>query len=114
MTLLQRIPPLLHACIDSNADLDLGNDNSHLRALRLLNKECSGVAMLGLKSYIVTLGGAVGYAQETNISGVRLLRLARLGSLRLNLTLSGEAVRVWYGCWFTDQSNLARNECDHL
>lgn len=92
VTLFQRVPPLLHACIDSNIKLDRGSDIAHLRALRLVNKECSRVAPLGLSAYTLTLKGFPGNGKDTHVGGkTTLLRHARLKSLEVNLLLSGEA-----------------------
>lgn len=78
VALCQHAPPLLKACIE--------DDLAALRALRLVNKECSRVALLGLTSYTLTLKGD---AEDTNVGGASLLQQTRLEDLEVDLVLSG-------------------------
>lgn len=77
-SLLEQAPPLLDACISG--------DIAALREVRLVSKEASRVALLGLKSYTLNLKGA---ATDTNVGGARLLRSTRLMKLSVFLRLSG-------------------------
>lgn len=74
-----QVPPLLAAC--------LCGEVSTLSTLRLVNKEASRVALLGLRSYTLTLMGSA--ANDTNVGGARLLRHTRLQMLRIHMRLSG-------------------------
>lgn len=77
--LWQQVPPLLSAC--------LCDDLPALRVLRLVDKESSRSAMLGLKSYTITLVGTDG---DTTSGVANLLQQARLHSLGVSMRLSGE------------------------
>lgn len=94
VTLFQFVRPLLHACIDDNIKPSRGNSIANLRTLRLVNKECSRVAPLGLMSYHLTLKGLLEDGKDTNIDSAKLLQHARLERLKVNLLLSGKASRV--------------------
>lgn len=76
--LLQRVPPLLEACVCDKISV--------LRTLRLVSKESSHVALLGLRTYTLTLMGST---QDINMNGAVLLRTTRLDTLRVRLVLSG-------------------------
>lgn len=81
--LLEHVPPLLEACIC--------NEAASLRKLRLVNKEWSRVALLGLRSYTVTLKGG---PADTNINGASLLQQTKLQSLEVHLLLSGKCCGI--------------------
>lgn len=78
VALWEQVPPLLDAC--------LNDDQAVLRELRLVNKDASRVALLGLRSYSVRLHGT---ATDTNISGSSLLRDTKLQTLKVDLRISG-------------------------
>lgn len=80
IALLECVPPLLDACV-------VGDDDNHtLQRLRLVSKDASRVALLGLKTYSLELRGCPG---DTNVSGSNLLRGAKLQTLEVDLSLSG-------------------------
>lgn len=82
---LQEVPPLLSACLRDD-------ETPSLRKLRLVSKDASRVALLGLSSYTLTLNGAAG---DTNVSGgARLLKPTRLKHLSVHLCLKGELLRL--------------------
>lgn len=67
--LLEHVPPLLTACVA----YEVNDEFSHhrVRAVRLVNKEASRVALLGLATYALRLAGG---DSDTNVCGSRLLR----------------------------------------
>lgn len=77
ITLWEHAPPLLAACIS--------DDTPGFRNLRLVSKEASRVALLGLRFYKLTLNGVAG---DTDIRGASLLRRTRLEELELFLNSS--------------------------
>lgn len=94
VNLFHHVSPLLHACINNCSALSdrMGviQDIADLRALRLVNKECSRVAPMGLRSYTLTLKGLPGNGKDTHVGGAALLQHTHLRCLRVNLLLSGE------------------------
>lgn len=78
-TLLEKVPPLLEVC--------LHNGITSVRNMRLVSKEASRVALLGLRSYTLRLRGTT--RTDTNVGGARLLRNARLQKLTVCLVSSG-------------------------
>lgn len=76
--LLQQVPPLLEACVS--------DDRLTLTRLRLVNEECSRSALLGLKSFTITLDGS---GRDADARVARLLQHARLRDLHVYVRLSG-------------------------
>lgn len=76
---LRRVPRLLEACV-----LD---DLPSLRALRLVCKEASQVALRGLTSFTVELIDGGGYAQ---VNAARMVRQTQLTELKVSLPWLGE------------------------
>lgn len=81
LVLWEQVPPLIDACVD--------DDKAVLKGLRLVNKDASRSALLGLRSYSVQLHGKVA---DTNICGSSLLSGTKLKTLELDLLISGEWV----------------------
>ncbi|MEW5299657.1 MAG: hypothetical protein WDW36_002650 [Sanguina aurantia] len=75
--LLQQVPPLLEACVS--------DDRLTLTRLRLVNEECSRSALLGLKSFTITLDGS---GRDADARVARLLQHARLRDLHVYVRLS--------------------------
>lgn len=86
---MAQVPPLLEACVSK--------DIAALRSVRLVNKEASHVALLGLRTYTLTLKGDV---QDTNVIGTSLLQRTTLEVLQVHLRLSGRMHHVLSMCWF--------------
>lgn len=85
--ILEEVPHLLDACVC--------DETASLRRLRLVNKEASRVALLGLKSYTLKLKGV---CTDTNVDGASLLRQTKLQSLNFHLLLTGwslEKILSW-------------------
>lgn len=81
VTLWERVPPLLDACVQDNTDA------SRLRTLRLVSKEASRVALLALRSYTLVLTD--GDHGCRSASGASLLQHTRLQTLNVQLRLTG-------------------------
>ncbi|MEW5307094.1 MAG: hypothetical protein WDW36_009512 [Sanguina aurantia] len=79
MGVLQKVPPLLLACIN--------DDSSALRQLRLVSKEASVFAWRALQSYDLTLKSRK--AGNRRLSTARLLRDTQLQNLTVRLYSSG-------------------------
>lgn len=82
-TLLRQVPPVLLACLKND------NEYSQLRALRLVNKECSKVAVMELKDFLFTAVGPSMFTNDTNIGCTKVLRHACLLNLKVKLSISG-------------------------
>lgn len=78
VAILGQVPPLLEQCV-----LD---EVKTLRALRLVNKDASRIALHGLKSFHLSLKGA---DKESSVSCARMLSHAQLTQLSVSMTLSG-------------------------
>lgn len=76
--ILERVPPLLEACI--------AGEDTALRRLRLVDKEFCRIALLALKIYTLTLKGS---PTDTIVCGARFLRQTQLQDLHVYLGLSG-------------------------
>lgn len=87
--LMERVPPLLDACVSEKIDA--------LQNLRLVSKDASRVALLDLRSYTLTLKGFEGYK---NVSGASMLQHTHLQNLSVHLLLSGgfQAGDIVYNC----------------
>lgn len=83
VTLLRQVPHLLLACLNN------GNNSTQLRVLRSVNKECSIVAIMGLKSFAVNMMGLFPITIDTHIGCTRVLKHASLRDVRLKILLSG-------------------------
>lgn len=90
VTLLQHVPALLHACVDNKLNFCRDEENAHIRTLRLVNRELSCVAPMGLKSFTLTLKGISERSRDTNMGSAVLLQHARLKLLKVHLLLTGE------------------------
>lgn len=77
--LWEHVPHLLEVCVCDNIPA--------LRDLRLVSKEASRVALLGLRSFTLMLRGIDGYK---TVSGAALLRGTQLWNLDVDLLMSGE------------------------
>lgn len=76
--LLEQAPALIEACIADNIPA--------LRNLRLVSKEASRVALLGLRSYTLSLRGQI---TDSNIDGAPLLQQTRLSHLNVQVYVVG-------------------------
>lgn len=76
VSLCERFLPLLEECV--------AEDLPTLRALRLVDKRASRVALLGLRSFTLTLQGT---SKDTNVSGSCLLQHTRLQQLDAHFRL---------------------------
>lgn len=85
--LLAHVPPLLEACISVQI--------TAVRTLRLVCKEASGTALLGLRSYKLRLLNNSAKIMDMNVNGARLLRTTQLNSLQVCLTLTGRCLLAW-------------------
>lgn len=65
----------------------LGDYANSLKELRLVSKEVSQVAMLGFKTFTLTLRGADG---DTDVDRASLLQKAKLRHLAVHLRISGK------------------------
>lgn len=104
MTLFRRVPPLLQACIWQGKPFSNREEASGLRALRLVCKEASGVALLALRSFTLTLMGPARCpwtsSSDTIISGAKLLKETQLKHLKVCLLISGECFVSTFDCYF--------------
>lgn len=80
--LLEKIPPLLLACICVEIPA--------LKRLRLINKEASRVMLLGVRSYTLAVTEADDRAQEMKVQELRFIGRLSLKSFTLCLELPGE------------------------
>lgn len=80
LAVMQAVPPLLSACVGEKGD-------SEWKALRLVSKEASRVAMLAYVTHSLSLQG---YANDTQISRAQLLRTTCLKTLHVTLCLTGK------------------------
>lgn len=79
ISLMRHVPALLSACTRDHV--------TRIRALRQVNREARIVALLGLKSYRLTLQG---YPGDTNVRAAEVLQAAVLNDLHVSLQVSGE------------------------
>lgn len=87
IALLAHVPPLLEACTSDQTPA--------VRTLRLVCKEASRTALLGLRSYKLRLLNNSAKIMDTNVNGARLLRTVQLHSLQVSLTLTGRCLLAW-------------------
>lgn len=98
VSLLRHVPQLLFSCINDDkigphrprALTLIVNTDVRFRVLRLLSKECSKVALTGLRFFSLNLRGSPHGVQDTNIHSAKLLQHACLQSLDVKLLLSGD------------------------
>lgn len=96
ISLLEHVPPLLHACAHQHPSGGLmfsKYDMPHVRNLRLVSKEASRIAPLALRGYTLTLRGDA-WRKDTHDKAVTVLKLTKLGSLEVDLSLSGKEIAV--------------------
>lgn len=77
VALWEHVPLLLAECTCDDIPV--------VRNLRLVNKDASRVALLGLRSYTLTLSGP-----DCSIIGAGVLQKTRLQNLSVRLVISGE------------------------
>lgn len=79
ITLMQHVPPLLHACVGGSVSL--------LRNLRFVSKQASRIAMQAAHSFSLKLEGR---ATDTDMGSLAILQQSRLKNLHVSLFLSGK------------------------
>lgn len=92
--LLQRVPALLYACMNETEGLTSFSHPNRLRALWLVNLECSRVAPKGLVNFTLSLMGPQEWHWDTNIRCIRLLRQTQLEALDARIYLAGDVAFV--------------------
>lgn len=85
LSLLQCIPPLLHACVDGSHPASK-TARANFSAFRLVSKEANRVALAAITSYTLTF---LGKPTDTCADIARLLRQAKLQSLHVILRSTG-------------------------
>lgn len=86
ISLLERVPALLEACIEDTGDFSLQR-SSNIQILRLVSKDSSRYALSAVKVFSLKL---MGQLRDTNIAGTRLLQQTHLYNLQVRVSLSGE------------------------
>lgn len=86
ITLMQCVPPLLHACVN-NSCVAYEGARTDFKAFRLVSKEARRLALTAITTCTLSL---TGQASDTSMDIVGLLCEAKLETLHVNLLLTGE------------------------